>query len=222
MADERSEGVIATWWTATAIPFELCWHGILVTAEYSWHPGKFLKEEFDPKFSNQFYGMKDAKIVEAMYLLEGKEIPYAQSYFSEGTIEEKIEKFEGLKERGGILRELKNRKEKSFQALELFNGCRGKITRNELRLRHLLLAAKTIIHKINQVLIFHELRSEHKKSLKTKKQLENLKQELLSAKEETKDVFRISMQSLAVAEEILMHYGEEERKINEYLQTYES
>ncbi len=227
LSDKNSLGIVSTWWTAEAIPFETSWYSIIGTAEYSWHPRRFLRKDYDLRFSFQFFGIDNTEIAKAIRSLRG-EIPYAQIYAQRLSLDEQIKRFEKSKEVRKELKKIKGIKRKAVIALDILNRYKGKINKNELSMKYLILSAKTIGHKANQLLIFHkvELRLKPRNSgIKTReiiKELEDLKKELLNLKRETEEVFSMSMKSSEVEEEISMRYGKEEEKMDKYLSELKS
>jgi Glycosyl hydrolase family 20, domain 2/Glycosyl hydrolase family 20, catalytic domain len=75
--DGQQQGVISTAWSRgnslnkPTLPFELCWYGVLASAEYYWTAQEQISEkDFDEKFIKRFWGTENKQIIDAMYLLE--------------------------------------------------------------------------------------------------------------------------------------------------------
>ena len=223
LVEQRADGVVATWWMSEAIPFEACWYSVVAAAESAWHAGPLARQEFDPRFSHQFLHVDDPEIVEALYALEGGEIPYAQSYFHAGeTLDEKIACFEASDGLAEQLDRLRKRRQQVNKAMEILQRQADRMGDPPLAVRHLCLAARMIIHKSNQVLALHDIASsrhtpESADDLNIS-QLKSLQAELLELKAETRDTFGRGMQPLSVEEELKMRFGEEAALIETYLQ----
>ena len=219
VARESAEGLVTTWWMSEAIPLELSWYQILLAADYAWGPREYSRRDFDRRFVKQYHGTDDTPVVDAMFMLEGGSIPYAQSYMNpHATLDDEIAAFESREDVAEQLDHLRRRKEQAVRCLEMLDTVWETIGSHRLPLHHLRIAARTTIHKINQVLTFHEVVANPSAS-GLDGRLEELKRELLAVREETNRVFRMSMKPSSVAEELIMRYGKAVRAIDEYLRT---
>lgn len=225
LAQNGGRGLVASWWTAEAIPLEVCWHGFLVLAEYAWHPRKFRTEDFDPRFGLEVLGTDAPGVAEALYLLDASPIPFARSYFCEEGVNlplvDKIRQFEASDDIDGQLRNLSEQRDKAREALTRLSGHAKAPREHAAATAHLILAAKAIIHKVNQVFVFHEaetvLAGRSVPSENLVEELSLLKNELESVRDETAEVFGRTMKPSAVEEELQMRYGQEAHAIAAYL-----
>lgn len=221
MSERNGEGMVATWWTAVAIPFEMCWYAWIVAANSAWSSEPFSRDSFDARFCRQFFGVENTDIAAAVFLLNGERIPYAQSYFRNVSgLAEEIKQFEESPQISIELDRLKALSEKALLALTLLLRNSNNVRYHKLAFLHLCLAARTVIHKVKQVSVFHAVKSMRDSCediAALKPGLQELKQELIATRDEIAKTFGMSVKPLEVKEELTLRFGNEENLINEYL-----
>jgi len=222
LSQQKSEGMITTWWMSEAIPFEVCWYATIVAADSSWRPEPFSRDNFDARFCQQFFGVENSDISQAVFLLNGERIPYAQSYFPDAPrLDEQIKQFEGSPRLSAELDRLKSARDRATSALRLLQKNTDDIRHNKLAFNHLCLAAKTVAHKVTQALLFHEMEALLEGSCESVtavlSHLQGLKQELVVLRDETEETFGMSMKPLAIREELNLRFHDEEERIGRYL-----
>ena len=222
LAECGCEGIVTTWWTSEAIPFEVCWYATICAAESAWNPAPFSQGSFNPRFCRQFFGVENCDIAEAVFLLNGEAIPYAQSYFPDApSLAERIARFEGSPQLSAELDRLKALRDRTVSAVTVLQRHAGDVRHHRLAYLHLCLAAKTVLHKVKQVLVFHDVESilngSRGDAMAALSRVRELKQELVALRDETATTFGMSMKPDAVKEDLEMRFSDEEKLIDEYL-----
>ncbi|MCX6992509.1 MAG: family 20 glycosylhydrolase [Kiritimatiellaeota bacterium] len=170
-AENNGLGVINTSWSEMASPEELALYPMIATAEFAWSCGRLSPATFDQKFSRQFFGMPDTRLIAAMKTVGARNPPlcfctgeradlcakgdFAPTRGSYKTLlDKRIASAFSAPELPDLLAELARLRTATQDALNVLNELKRQVVVNKEVFHHLVLAARNQLHKIEQFFIF--------------------------------------------------------------------
>jgi hexosaminidase len=242
VAEHGGLGAINTSWSEIASPEELTIYPLIATAEFSWAHGRLLPETFDQKFIRRFFGSTDPRLIAAMKTIGGKNPPLC---FSTGERTDLCDKggflpaSESLKDLLDIrinnemssadlpntLAEFQGIQACVLEALAFLNQSKQKVKGNQHLYDHLILAARTLLHKIDQFFLFYSIEKKLSSKPTAKdseakhllKRLTELVKNVRQIKNENEKLFFKTYTPSSVKARSAMMFEGEVEKMNEYL-----
>jgi hypothetical protein len=241
-------GVITTSWSEMGSPEELTIYPLVATAEFSWSGSRLLPDDFDRKYCKQFFGHNDPRLMQALRTIGGKDLPLSYNHSQRDDLCEKggfnpaADYFKEIFSRAvigmvkspdfpGISMELKQRQEDLNTALTVLLESKLFIQKNKrLGYNHLILAARTLLHKIDQYFVVCSV----EKLLQSGKPLSKIQKQSMMSRcvKLLADIRRLRVDNdvlfiktyhrVGVQERSAMMFAGEEEKIKEYIQMLNS
>jgi len=159
-------GVITTTWSEIGSPEELTLYPLVAAAEFCWSGDQIQPDTFDRKFAREFFGSEDPRLIHAIRSIGTREIPLMYNVGQRADLcdkggvnpvdvtyamlfDRRIAETLASPDLPNVKVELAAIRTDVESALAFLRSNRRSIRRNRHVYDHLVLAARTIIHKID-------------------------------------------------------------------------
>ncbi len=242
VAEHGGLGVINTSWSEIASPEELTLYPLIATAEFSWAHGRLLPVTFDQKFIRRFFGSSDPRLTATIKAIGGKTPPLCFctgdrpdlcdkggflpiSETLKGMLDIRIKKAMSSAELLTTLAEFREIQTEVREGLIFLNKLRRKIKDHHHLYDHLILAARTVLHKIEQFFLFYSIEkklcsnpgTKESQAVHLRKQLRELIKVARHLKQENEKLFLKTYSLSSVKARSAMMFEGELEKMDEYL-----
>ncbi len=234
VAKNAGQGVIATTWSEIASPEELTMYPLVATAEFSWSGNHIRPETFDRKFIREFFGCDDPRLIAALHAIGTREIPLSfnseqrADLCAKGGVnpidvtyamlfDKRIADLLASPDLPNIAAELETIKTDVESTLDFLLASKRSIRRNKHIYDHLILAARTVIHKIDQFFLVRAVEKSLEPRASLKKQCIKLLADMRRLKSDHERLFSKTYLQTSIRDRSAMMFEGEMEKINQYI-----